>query len=393
MNHARSFLAGVILFPLATHALSFRILHQDSQASARANAFAATADNPSAVYYNPAGITQLDGHQFQISAYYILFNTDFKSPTGARSDTIDHLQGVMQLYYTYTPKASPISFGLGVYTPYGLGTEWPDGSGFRTLATENKIIYLTLAPVAAWKINDQLSVAAGPSLNYGNADLGVGLTPAAGTRFQFKGEDYALGYNAGIRWQPHQKHAFGLNYRSATTMNLRGHTETSIPSRESSSLEFDFPQTIVAGWSFRPAPAWNFEVNVDWTDWDRVTTTKLKQGSGDIPFVFNWESSFNYQFGLTRYLSKGFSASAGYVYAEKSIPDETYKPNVPDFDYHVFSVGLGRQHEHWRWHATYQIGFAERTVRNSAPSFFGESADGEYEFSSNALVLSLERKF
>ena len=45
----------------AAHALGIRILHQDPDATARGEAFTATADKPSAIYYNPAGLTQLEG--------------------------------------------------------------------------------------------------------------------------------------------------------------------------------------------------------------------------------------------------------------------------------------------------------------------------------------------
>ena len=39
----------------------FRLPDQDAFATARGEAFVATADNPSAIYYNPAGITQIRG--------------------------------------------------------------------------------------------------------------------------------------------------------------------------------------------------------------------------------------------------------------------------------------------------------------------------------------------
>src|SRR5213083_2807851 len=45
--------------PTVSFALGIRIADQDARATARGNAFTATADNPSAIYYNPAGITQL----------------------------------------------------------------------------------------------------------------------------------------------------------------------------------------------------------------------------------------------------------------------------------------------------------------------------------------------
>ena len=43
-----------------------RIQGQGAAASAMSNAFAAQADDPSALHYNPAGMTQLQGIQFMV---------------------------------------------------------------------------------------------------------------------------------------------------------------------------------------------------------------------------------------------------------------------------------------------------------------------------------------
>jgi long-chain fatty acid transport protein len=88
------------LAPPALVALGFRIPNQDAAAIARANAFVATADNPSALYYNPAGITQLEGHQVQFGMHALSVNSTFVSPTGVRSKTKGTFQPVPQLYYT-----------------------------------------------------------------------------------------------------------------------------------------------------------------------------------------------------------------------------------------------------------------------------------------------------
>src|SRR5438094_1057846 len=125
-----------ILGPAQVFGLGIRIADQDPFATARGNAFAATADNPSAIYYNPAGITQLEGQNASYSLYAIYLNSHYTAPSGNEVDTKDEIQAVPHLYYTYSLKSMPLSFGLGIYTPYGLGLEWPDNSGFRSLATE-----------------------------------------------------------------------------------------------------------------------------------------------------------------------------------------------------------------------------------------------------------------
>src|SRR5439155_26256764 len=126
--------ALALLLPWRAHGLGVRIADQDPFATARGNAFAATADNPSAIYYNPAGITQLHGQNANFSLYPIYLNSHYTSPAGSEVDTKDEIQAIPRLYYTYSFQHLPLSLGLGIYTPYGLGLDWPDNSRFRTLA-------------------------------------------------------------------------------------------------------------------------------------------------------------------------------------------------------------------------------------------------------------------
>ena len=74
----------VALFSCApAFADGFRNPLQDAAAMGQGNAFAAQADNASAVFYNPAGITQLSGVQLAGGAQFVSVNTRFTSPTGA----------------------------------------------------------------------------------------------------------------------------------------------------------------------------------------------------------------------------------------------------------------------------------------------------------------------
>src|SRR6185369_14864141 len=60
-----------------------RLLSQDGFATARGEAFVATADNPSAIYYNPAGLTQLEGTQLRAGLYGLYLDPTYRPPDGA----------------------------------------------------------------------------------------------------------------------------------------------------------------------------------------------------------------------------------------------------------------------------------------------------------------------
>ena len=402
--------AIVACLPSVSFALGIRIADQDARATARGNAFTATADNPSAIYYNPAGISQLyapplslgtgvgktarpveqdgeGGLRLRMGLYAITLGSKATLGGGAYTTDISHRwQATASFYATYKKANSPLTFGLGMYSPYGFGIWYPENSPIRQLAISGSIAYTSINPVVSWQVTPTLSIAAGPTFNYAKTGLKRGIFATdVGDAFEFEGTGWALGANAGIMWQPHPKHSFGLMYRSETQVNFDGHANTVIPNfisnREPGTANIVFPQNIVLGYSFRPTPRWNLEVNVDWTDWDRLNTVTLNKVSGTVPLPFNWQSSFFYEFGATYKFDDGFSASAGYIYSENSVPNGSFNPIVPDSNRHIFTVGVGKQWKKLDLDVAYQYAHGpSRTVTGLAA--------GNYQFDSHALTIS-----
>ena len=381
---------GVFIFGsiFDAQAVGLRLPNQDPEGIARGNAFVATADNPSAIYYNPAGISQLDGDHFRVGLYLISASTKFTSPANVKAKTDVSFQPVPQLYYTHEIKNTDFTLGLGVYAPYGLGMDWENNSPFEPYTHKGKLLYATVNPVVAWQMHPTLSLAIGPTLNYSDADL-------ESLGFKFRGNAFAPGFIAGVLWKPHDKWSFGLKYHSATELNYSGHSEYPIaaplPTYSSTTAEARFPQFITAGISYRPNEKWNFEFDVDWTDWDDLNEL-IFQGTafGSQSFQFNYRSSWMYQFGVTRQLGNGWFVSAGYIFSENSSPDADFNPLVPDSDLHLGSVGFGHHGKKWDWAVGYHFAYNDsRTVAGANNSAF----NGIYKTFNNAFNLSVTYKF
>jgi long-chain fatty acid transport protein len=390
-----------LLVPFEAGGVGLRLPNQDPEAIARGNAFVATADNPSAIYYNPAGITQLEGQNVQAGMYFLSTGIDYESPTGETARTDSALRPVPQLYYVNSVEGVPVSFGLGVYVPYGLALDWGEANPFRTLVQEGELLYLSVNPVLAWAVHPNLSVAVGPTINYSEASITRGVL-VPGDEFKFEGDGLAYGFNAGVRWQPHRKWAFGLSYRSETSVEYEGDAEVELIFPQPASLASSatagirFPQHVVVGVSFRPTEDWNFEVNLDWTDWDVLNEIALTGvPGGDQVVVLNYRSSWMYEFGVTRNLGRGYRLSAGYFFSENSSPDRNFTPLVPDSDLHLGSLGLSYRGERWGWAAAYHFGYNPgRTVSGSeSGSLVGETGDGTYEILNHAFSLSAAVRF
>jgi long-chain fatty acid transport protein len=202
-----------LFFARNAAAVAVRLPNQDPEAIARGNAFAATADDPAAIYYNPAGITQLEGENLSTGLYLISAGDKFESSTtGGTASTHSELQPVPQMYFTDSPRDSRFSYGVGVYVPYGLSLDWGPTPPFRDEAIKGNLLYTTINPVAAWRINDQLSIGFGPTINYSKVGFtqGIGLAPDT---FRFSGDDADYSFTGGVLWKPFEMLAFGVNYR------------------------------------------------------------------------------------------------------------------------------------------------------------------------------------
>lgn len=145
--------------------------------------------------------------------------------------------------------------------------------------------------------------------------------------------------------------------------------------------------------TYRPTTNWNFEADVNWTDWSGLKTVPVVASPALPPsdsLNFNWTPSWMLDFGVTRYLGSGWRLSGGYMYSENSVPDANFNPLVPDSDRHIFSLGVGKKCGRFSWDAAYQLGWGP------ARSVGGDAAvapDGKYEFLSHALTINIGYHF
>ena len=371
-------------------AAGYYLPNQDALATAKGNAFVATADSAAAVFYNPAGLTQLEEAQFQAGFYSIVLGNEAKMG-GNRYEADTELQAAPHLYFA-KPLNDQVSYGFGLNSPFGLGTDWGQDTPFRTVVTEARLLNLSGTAALAYKVNDELSVGVSLSGNYSDLTLEQGLGFLPNDYLRFNGDGFSASGGVGLRWQPHEQHAFGLNYVSKSSYHLRGRTYSNLVADSGASIDFMTPARAAAGYSYRPAPGWNIEANVEWIDWDSLNTLNLKTrslGGSEVPVPFEWESSFIYEIGVSYVTPGGYVFAAGYDYNESAQPDANFTPGVSDADRHWFNLGFGHRGECSDWMLSYQFGYSNRDVSGAVNPL----ANGKYEARHHALVFSWQRSF
>ena len=371
--------------------------YHDATAAARGNAFAATADTPAAVHYNPGGLAWQDEIAVQGTFFGTWSDTEYSGALGNASSTRSFQQtGAL---FASIP-LEQVTLGFGLTTPHGLGIEYADDVAFRDLGYEADLAHLLFNSQIAWKISDTLGVGIGLSLAYNDLSLRQGII-APGDSFSFEGTGWGLGWTAGVLWRPHEQHSFGLTYRSAIDVDIDGdaRTQTVFPAVSDTSVNgetaFNYPQQVVLGYAWRPTERLLFEVNATWTDWTSFDTFRLELPGPDIEQPYDYNPSWVIGGGVSYAATDKLTLNAGYLYGEASVPDSTFNPLVPDSDLHVFSAGLQYQFSSYEVAATYLLGIREsRDVTGSpAAPFSGVSSDGRWETDGHTLLVSLKKTF
>jgi long-chain fatty acid transport protein len=388
-RHATLLTSVCALAALPAFGNGFYVPVQAPEATGKGNAWMATADTAAAVYYNAAGLTQIDAPEVTVGAYAIILGLEADLDSGAH-EKADNGWAVLPQIYAAVPVNEKLVAGFGINTPFGLATDWDEDSQFRYLATETELTYATGWAVLGYELTDTLSIGGGFGVHH--ADLNIGqVVNVGGFDFpsEFNGDSEALSWTLSTRWQPHEQHAFGLVYRSKADFNLKGDFHINNILDNSASLDFITPATLAGGYSYRPCREWNFEANIEWVNWDEFNTLNLSQGGITTPVAYNWESNFIYSVGATRHFDNGWNVSAGYNYIENSMPDATFTPGVADATRHWLNAGVGYQSGSFRTNFAYQYAFSDRDVSGSP---FG-LADGEFESRFHALMLNFDWRF
>ncbi len=367
----------------------FYVPVQAPEATARGNAWLATADSAAAVYYNAAGLTQSESPEVIVGVYSIILGLEAELDSGANYEA-DNSWAFLPQIYAAVPINDKLVAGFGLNTPFGLATHWDENSQFSALAVDTELTYATIWMVLGYKLTDCFSIGGGLGVHH--ADLlqrtGIFNTPLLS---EFNGDDEALSWTVSALWKPTEQHSFGLVYRSKADFLLDGKAEVVGGIKEDASLDLITPSTVGAGYAYTPCKEWNFEANIEWVNWDELNTLTLKSENGTFnrANVFNWNSNFIYSIGGTRYFDNGWNVSAGYNFIENSMPDSTFTPGVADANRHWLNAGVGRKYESFKWNFAYQYAFSENDVSGS----LGNLADGTFKSRFHGLMFNCNWQF
>jgi long-chain fatty acid transport protein len=405
-------------------AAGFQINEQGTRAMGQAMAFAARADDPSAIYFNPAGITQLEGTQFYFGGTAIIGNTTWIDVDGTEIDSRDRWEFPMHMYMTHQLNEQWY-FGLGVFVPYGLSKGWPDDFPGKYYSKEARLLSFCVNPTIAYKINERVSIAAGFDYYHteGRLDRELYLQPLSDLYFGgyplddgyfsaiVKSDDF--GWNAGIRVMLNDKWAVGASYRSQVKTDLEGDLELKVPHTgvpqidgtlaalfpsQRASTSITLPDTAFIGIGGEVTKQYETEVDLQWSGWSDYN---------ELPFDFSqptpalqdtkapkdWADTWALRWGNEFHYNDTSDIRFGMYYDSNPTPDATLDPLLPDNDRFSLQVGYGYHKGKIFFDVAYMyLYFFERDIQNN-PDYHIIPSQGTYKSSANLFGFSAGYRF
>jgi long-chain fatty acid transport protein len=425
-------LLGLILALPVNNAYSagsgaFRLEVPDAEAMGKGSAFVAQADNPSAIYYNPAGMTQLKSKlSASLGASVIQPFTNYKDTSENETKMRRQIFTIPNFFAVSNFGLEKFAFGVGATSYWGLGTYWSGDSFSKYVSTRADYSTQDVMLTAAYEINDNLSIGVSADYTKSNVDKNKKLRQESGAApdgdFQLKGrDDSAWGYRLSTLYKLNDRHSFGLMYRSPVDVKYKGKIylnnlnntyaavfggtqyEVDVTSKQ------ELPQSLLFGYCYKPGDKWRFEFDAEWMDWSSTENEKIDYPSGygsdpggnreailnaGNPDPKDWHAVFSYAFGTEYKVNDTLKLRGGYFYHKTPIPQGTFNTNLPDATSNSVTVGAGiNLNKNTTLDFAYAaMFFNKRKVNNAVGSTSGANINGKYSAFTNVYLLTLTFK-
>jgi len=415
--------AVLLLIPAMSYGAGFALFETGARSFGMGGAFAAVADDPAAMFWNPAGLAfQTDkGYQVMVGATLISPEQDFygQDPYPGQGYFTSQKSQIFPPPHVYfvAPLNDRTSFGISILSPFGLGTWWEDDYRGRYISTKVDLETFDISPNIAFQLTDGLALGIGVDYRISTIDLKrrVPLVDPFAQEVVDIAEAHIFadgvgnngwGWHAGLLAKLGRGFSVGLSYRSQVTIKYDGKASFSQISTGNSQLDalvgellpfgqeitgnsqIDFPDLYNVGlaWAnekWTVSGQWGY---MGWTSFQSLELVfdEYPDFNETIPEAF--EDSDRYQFGLEYRASPVWSFVLGLERDHTPQPAEIMTPLFAGGDRDVVSVGLSWMRKKFRLDATYQyLTMEDRNTNGNSLSGY----DGAYDSQANLFAVSL----
>jgi long-chain fatty acid transport protein len=338
--------AGALLMMAGVAAASgFALLEQSG--SGLGNAFAggaASAEDASTIFYNPAGMSRLSGRQITVDASMISTSAKFTG-TGALPGDMGGNAGSSSIVPNgyFVMEVNPQTrIGLGINAPFGLQTEYTPSWVGRTNAIRSKIETTNLNPSVSYQVNERVSLGAGINYQRIRGEL-TSFAGAPGTS-SMTGNDSAWGYNLGALYNVSPQTRVGVSYRSAISYNLNGSvTASNAPGLITPiTLAIKMPDSFSTSVFHQLDSKWDVMADATWTGWSAFQQLKIMVVPTGLPAQTvqeNWRDTWRVSVGSNYHYNDQWTSRIGLAYDQTPTSYAFRTARIPDGNRTWLAIG------------------------------------------------------
>jgi long-chain fatty acid transport protein len=361
----RLFLSVALIFlcGISLPANGLNLNGSGSRAMGMGGAVIAWTNDVSLFYFNPAGAANAEGTWISLFETNLLPSGSFAlAPYGIDAKTQSKLYPAGALGFV-KPLSDKLTIGLGIYTPSGTGATW-DGTQLKNLSGgtayewESFLGVVTIAPLVAYKISDQVAVGATLNLNIGMMHI---KRPGVG-QYEESLTGTGLGATFGMQFTPCDKLAFGLSYKLPVNVTLKGDAEMGFANLLGAGVESEItrkttlPMWLGAGVSFKPMDKLRLAFDINWTNWKKLDEIPVEfsnaawtqlmahpvyKAAFDQTIELDWKDCLQFRIGAEYMLNQEWAVRLGYMRDPSPAPLETMNILLPQIPYNMFTFGAG----------------------------------------------------
>jgi long-chain fatty acid transport protein len=359
-------------------------------------AFIAVADDPSAIFYNPAGLVRQESpFNLSLDAFYIQPTHELTLPTGSTIQS--RYNSTLPQFFLTARLNERVTFGLGVFVPYaGGGVDWNTSELGYPLKTTMGVYSIT--PAVAYKLSDRLSV--GLTLNYYSASFTLDTSREPLGQLDSDEKGSALSGGIGLMYHPTERLAFGLSIRGPATITMSGKTKVVLGGYNvylPSDTTIKIPWDLQAGFAYQLSERLLLSFSAQYTLWSRLD--KVEKDIKDIPTVgdirvdqvMDFRNILILGAGMEYVLTPAFSVRAGVGLDKWAAPLESLDPSNIDVDKVTLLVGVGYRTGRMRIDFAYVYGIGES--RSKPTDVLGMPLIETYNLNVRVLGLGLTYGF
>jgi long-chain fatty acid transport protein len=345
---AAALLAGSEQASASGYALREQIGSMLGQAFAGQNAYAM---DPSVIFFNPAGMSALDGTQVSAIASFIFPSNEFHNDGSVPAAILGTNEGGDAGANALVPTAYGMTslgdfrIGVGVNAPFGLTTEYDEGWIGRYAALTSSLRTMNLNPVVSYQVTPWLALGAGAQIQRADARLtnselfGAGPFGTLDGKTELQADDVGFGFTAGALITPRPGTMIGVGFRSSVSHTLEGEAEITTPTgatifRSDATAELDTPESIGLSVFHQLNDRLSLAGTVEWTNWSRFEELRVKfeNGAPDNVVDENWNDTFFLALGANYQLTDRFLVRGGVAYDQTPVQDDFRTARLPDED-------------------------------------------------------------